>query len=170
VLINSGNKAPRKTTATFDQMPMPNHSINSGRKTSRGVALNAVMNGSTMALSVGERPSNTPSGKPTTMASRRPIAKADALTPSGAQMLPVANMVHNVPAIWLGTVKNSFVPAFIGTKSGRNCQTSSRRTIVPVPRMVGSKRRHTLLRGAASSSAATVEARITSVAWISVMA
>ena len=57
-------------------------------------------------------------------------------------------MSHNVPAIWLGTVKNSFVPAFIGTKSGRNCQTSSSKTIVPVPRMVGSKRRHTLLRGA----------------------
>jgi hypothetical protein len=61
------------------------------------------------------------------------------------------------------------VPAFIGMKSGRNCQTSSSKTIVPVPRTVGSKRCHTLLRGAAVSSAATVEARITSVAWISVM-
>ena len=78
-------------------------------------------------------------------------------------------MSHNLAAMWLGTVKNNLVPAFIGTKSGRNCQTNNNRTIVPVPRMVGSKRCHALLRGA-SLPAGAAAAMMRSSAWISVMA
>ena len=44
------------TITTFDHSPSPNHSITSGRNTSRGVALKAVMNGSNMALSVARAP------------------------------------------------------------------------------------------------------------------
>ena len=39
-----------------------------------------------------------------------------ALTPSGFQIEPVTNMFQSVPAIWLGVVKNSLVPAEIVTK------------------------------------------------------
>ena len=98
-----------------------------------------------------------------------PMANAEALTPSGAQIMPVANMSQSVPATWLGTAKNSLVPAFIGTRSGRNCQTSSSAIIVAVPSTVGSKRRHKPFRGA-PASAAEVAASCTLAAWISAMA
>ena len=57
-----------------------------------------------------------PSGRPTTIASASPSANAVALTPSGAHSEPVTIICHSVPTIWLGTAKNSFVPAFSGTK------------------------------------------------------
>ena len=141
------------TIATFDHRPSPNHSISSGRNTSRGVALNAVMNGSSIALSVRERPIRTPSGSPTTIARPSPSAKPEALTPSGAQIVPVANIAHSVPAIWLGVVKKSLVPAESGTRRGSSSHTSSRATMLPTPRIVGSKRRHTLFDGARRPSA-----------------
>ena len=72
-------------------------------------------NGSSIALSVRERPSRTPSGTPTAIDRPSPSAKPLALTPSGAQIVPVANIFHSVPAIWLGVVKNSLVPAEIVT-------------------------------------------------------
>ncbi len=115
------------TITTFDHSPSPNHSISSGRNTSRGVALNAVMNGSSIALSVRERPISTPSGSPTTIASPSPSAKPEALTPSGAQIVPVANIAHSVPAIWLGVVKNSLVPADSVTKCGSSSHTQQQR-------------------------------------------
>ena len=151
--------------ATLDHSPSPNHSISSGRKTSRGVALNAVMNGSSMALSVLERPSKTPSGRPARIASPSPTAKAAALTPSGAQIEPVANICHSVPAISLGTVKNSLVPAFMGMRSGRNCQTRRRSTMLPAPSAVGSMRRHSRPAGAAASAGPAVAKS----AWSSAM-
>ena len=45
-----------KTITTFDHRPSPNHSITSGRNTSRGVALNAVMNGSSIAFERARAP------------------------------------------------------------------------------------------------------------------
>ena len=96
------------------------------------------------------------------MASASPKAKAEALTRSGVQMLPVANMFHNVPAIWLGTAKNSLVPGFSGKMSGQTCQTTSSSTMVPAPRAVGSIRCHRFLRSAAAVSATA--AILTSVA------
>ena len=141
------------TITTFDHSPRPNHSITSGRNTSRGVALNAVMNGSSIALSVRERPISTPSGSPTTIARPSPSAKPEALTPSGAQIVPVANIVQSVPAIWLGVVKNSLVPAESVNRRGSSSHTISRATMLPTPRMVGSKRRHRLFAGARRSSA-----------------
>ena len=105
-----------------------------------------------MALSVFDRPSRMPSGRPTTIANPSPTAKALALTPSGAQIEPVANICHSVPTISLGTAKNSLVPAFIGTRSGRNCHTRSRHTMLPAPSAVGSMRRHSRRAGAAASA------------------
>ena len=81
-----------------------------------------------------------------------PTANAPALTPSGAQIEPVANILHKVPTIWLGTVKNSFVPSFIGTKYGRNCHTRSSRTMLAVPSAAGWMRCHRLRAGAAASA------------------
>ncbi len=160
--MSSGNSAPRNTIATFDHSPMPNHSINSGKKTSRGVALNAVMNGSNMALSTLERPTRMPSGKPTTMAMSSPMANAVALTPSGAHSEPDTIICHSLPAIWLGTVKNSRVPALSGTKYGTICQTRSSTTKLMVAQALGSMRRHRLRRGASSAppSAATRASRV----------
>ena len=85
------------TITTFDHRPSPNHSITSGRNTSRGVALNAVMKGSSMALSVRERPISTPSGSADHDGEAEPEREARALTPSGVQIAPVANMLHSVP-------------------------------------------------------------------------
>ena len=128
------------TISTFDHRPSPNHSMRSGRNTSRGVALNAVMKGSNIALSVRERPISTPSGSPTTIARAKPTANPAALTPSGVQITPVANSRQSVPATWLGVVKKSLVPADIGTRRGRISQTSSSTTMLPVPSSTGSKR------------------------------
>src|SRR5690349_16632178 len=140
VLIRSGNSAPRKTTATFDHSPMPSHNIKSGRKTSRGVALNAVTNGSNIAFSVADRPSRIPSGRPAAIAKARPIANAVALTPSGAQIVPEVNICHRVAKIRLGTVKNSLVPCWIGMTCGSNSQTTSKSAIVAVPSAIDSMR------------------------------
>ena len=67
-----------------------------------------------MALSVGDRPSRMPSGSPAAIAIASPSAKAVALTRSGGQIAPVANMFHSVAAIRLGVVKNSLVPGESG--------------------------------------------------------
>ena len=74
------------------------------------------MNGSNIALSVRERPSSTPSGSPTAIDSTRPMVKPAALTPSGAQSVPVTIMVHSVTPIRLGVVKYILVPAYSDTK------------------------------------------------------
>src|SRR5215471_12500959 len=157
------------TIMTFDHRPSPNHSRRSGRNTSRGVALKAVMNGSNIALSVAERPSRTPTGRPTAIAIKSPIAKAEALTLSGSQIVPVANILHSVPPTSLGTAKNSLVPSCMVMRRGRSSQTSSRTTMPPKPRTAGSKRCHMPFRGAASSSTGATAATLASTAWISLM-
>src|SRR6516225_3678124 len=149
------------TIMTFDHRPSPNHSRRSGRNTSRGVALKAVMKGSNIALRVADRPSRTPTGSPT--------AKAEALTLSGPQIAPVANILQSVPPISLGTVKNSLVPSCIVMRRGRSSQTSSRTTMLPKPRMAGSKRCHMPFLGAARSSTGATAATFASMAWISLM-
>ena len=121
-----------KTITTFDHRPSPSHSTTSGRNTRRGVALSAVMNGSSIALSMRERPSRMPSGKPTAIDKPSPSAKPEALTPSGSQIAPVANRFQIVPAILLGVVKNSLVPADRVKILGRISQTSSSSTMLPV--------------------------------------
>ena len=40
-----GMTAPRNTTTTFDQMPMPNQMMMSGSSVTRGTALSVSMNG-----------------------------------------------------------------------------------------------------------------------------
>src|SRR6516162_4189861 len=157
------------TIMTFDHRPSPNHSRRSGRNTSRGVALKAVMKGSNIALSAADRPSRTPRGRPTAIAIDSPIAKAEALTPSGPQIAPVANILQSVPPISLGTVKNSLVPSCIVMRHGRSSQTSSRTTMLPKPRMAGSKRCHMPFLGAARSSTGATAATFASMAWISLM-
>ena len=47
-LMTMGMTAPRNTTATFDQMPMPNQMINSGSKVTRGTALSVSTKGAKM--------------------------------------------------------------------------------------------------------------------------
>src|SRR5262249_44474495 len=157
------------TIMTFDHRPSPNHSRRSGRNTTRGVALKAVMKGSKLGLLAAGRLSRTPRGRPTAIAIDSPIAKAEALTPSGAQIAPVANILHSVPPTSLGTVKNSLVPSCIVMRRGRSSQTSSRTTMLPKPRMAGSRRCHTPFLGAASSSAGPTAATFGSTAWISLM-
>ena len=93
-----------------------------------------------------------PSGNPTTIAKPSPTAKPEALTPSGCQTDPVANIFHSVPAIWLGVVKNSLVPALTGTTCGNSSHTASTMMTLPMPYSVGSNCRHTLLGGAAPSA------------------
>ena len=47
-LMTMGMTAPRNTTATFDQMPMPNQMMNSGSKVTRGTALSVSTKGRKM--------------------------------------------------------------------------------------------------------------------------
>jgi len=98
------------------------------------------MKGSNIAFSVFDRPSRIPSGSPAAMAKASPIANAVALTPSGAQIEPLANICQSVARIRLGTVKNSLVPCFMGTKYGSNSQMISRRTMTAVPSAIDSTR------------------------------
>jgi hypothetical protein len=67
------------------------------------------------------------------MARPRPTAKPDALTPSGFQIDPVANIVQSVPTIALGVVKNSLVPADIVTSRGSNSHTISSTATLATP-------------------------------------
>ena len=60
------------------------------------------------------------------MARPSPSAKPEALTPSGAQITPVANSRHSVPTIWLGVVKNSLVPAYMVMIHGSTSHSTSR--------------------------------------------
>ena len=47
-------------SATFDQMPSPNQSRNSGASTTRGTAFSIVMYGSSTRAANGDRPSANP--------------------------------------------------------------------------------------------------------------
>ena len=51
VLIRIGMTAPRKTTTTLDQMPMPNQMMISGNSVTRGTALSVSTNGLSMYCS-----------------------------------------------------------------------------------------------------------------------
>jgi len=98
------------------------------------------MKGSNIALSVADRPSRMPSGRPTTIAKASPTANAAALTPSGDQIEPVASISHSVSKMRLGTVKKSLVPDFIGKTCGTSSQTTSRSTMAVVPIAIDSMR------------------------------
>src|SRR6516165_7860513 len=54
-------------------------------------------------------------------------------------------------------------------RRGRSSQTSSRTTMLPQPRMTGSKRCHMPFLGAARSSTGATAATLASTAWISLM-
>ena len=62
VLIRIGMTAPRKTTTTLDQMPMPNQMMMSGNSVTRGTALSVSTNGLSMYCSRFDSPIASPSG------------------------------------------------------------------------------------------------------------
>ena len=59
-------------SATFDQIPSPNHSRNNGASTTRGTAFNILIYGSNTRASTGDRPSRKPSEMPAAAPSTRP--------------------------------------------------------------------------------------------------
>ena len=65
-------------SATFDQMPRPNHTMKMGASTTRGIAFIAVMYGSKSAEAVGESPSHNPITRPIT----DPITNASTVSSS----------------------------------------------------------------------------------------
>ena len=62
VLMRIGMTAPRKTTMTFDQMPMPNQMMMSGSSVTRGTALSVSTNGPSIYCRRRDRPIASPSG------------------------------------------------------------------------------------------------------------
>src|SRR6516165_4246443 len=54
VLMRIGMTAPRKTTTTFDQMPMPNQMMMSGNSVTRGTALSVSTNGLIILQTLGQ--------------------------------------------------------------------------------------------------------------------
>ena len=64
----------------LDQIPMPIQRISRGKKTSLGVALNAVTKGSSIASRIFDLPITSPNGSPTRIASPNPTMNSTALT------------------------------------------------------------------------------------------
>ena len=62
VLMRIGMTAPRKTTTTFDQMPMPNQMMISGNRVTRGTALSVSTKGPNMYRRRFDNPIARPSG------------------------------------------------------------------------------------------------------------
>ena len=134
MLIRSGNTAPIKTISTTVFMPIPNQTRKIGRNTSRGVALNAVTNGSNIAFNVCDRPRMTPSGSATMTDSPRPMLKAVELNLSAGQIMPVENISYSLMPIADGVVKKSCIPFEKVTKKGNASHRRRTRTIKPIPR------------------------------------
>jgi hypothetical protein len=67
------------------------------------------------------------------MARPRPTAKPVALTASGVQIEPVANIFQSVPPIWLGVVKNNLVPADSVNIQGSTSHSTSTATMLAQP-------------------------------------
>src|ERR1700756_2603363 len=84
-LMTMGITAPRNTTATFDQMPMPNQMMSSGSKVTRGTALSVSTNGLTMYDMRRDHPIKSPSGTPTAAAAAYPQMNSLALTRASFQ-------------------------------------------------------------------------------------
>ena len=76
-------------SATFDQMPRPNHSRNSGASTTRGTAFSILMYGSKMLASIGERPSEKPSEIPSAAPTSRPSSDSSSVTARCAHSDPL---------------------------------------------------------------------------------
>src|SRR3984893_13186939 len=161
-----GNSAPTNTISTFDHSPNPNQSRKSGRNTSRGVAFKAVTKGSNRASKVGDRPSRIPSGSPAAIAMASPSAKAVALTHSGCQISPVANMFHSVAAIRAGVVEKSYMPGESVRRGGASAKTRSTSANVPAPRREGSRLSQGRAAPVSPSSATAPSATIASVSRI----
>src|SRR5215471_2378608 len=89
LLTMIGIDAPRKTTATFDDMPMPSHSTKIGSSASCGVAYTAMIGGSSSSRSVSKVPSSRPSGTPIATASANPIANSERLTAASRSSVPL---------------------------------------------------------------------------------
>src|SRR5262252_11138406 len=62
VLMRIGMTAPRKTTTTFDQMPMPNQMMMRGNSVTRGTALSVSTNGLLIYCRRFDKPTASPSG------------------------------------------------------------------------------------------------------------
>jgi hypothetical protein len=62
VLMRIGMTAPRKTTATLDQIPMPSQITISGSNVTRGTALSVSTNGLSMYCRRRDNPTAKPSG------------------------------------------------------------------------------------------------------------
>src|SRR5215468_10219872 len=62
VLMRIGMTAPRKTTTTLDQMPMPHQMMMRGKSVTRGTALSVSTNGPIMYCSRLDKPTASPSG------------------------------------------------------------------------------------------------------------
>src|SRR6266404_3639946 len=62
VLMRIGMTAPRKTTRTLDQMPMPHQMMMSGRSVTRGTALSVSTKGPIMYCRRLDKPTASPSG------------------------------------------------------------------------------------------------------------
>ena len=61
-LMRTGITAPRNTTTTFDQIPMPHQMMMSGNSVTRGTALSVSTNGPIKYCRRFDKPSASPSG------------------------------------------------------------------------------------------------------------
>ena len=99
------------TITTFDHSPSPNHSMQQRqehqprRRVERGDE--RIEHRIERARAPEQDAERQPDQRSRDQARAR---NRDALTPSGCQIVPVANIFQSVPAIWLGVVKNSLVP------------------------------------------------------------
>src|SRR4051812_26438105 len=67
-------------SATFDQMPRPNHNRNRGARTTRGTAFSILIYGSKMPARIGDRPSEKPAEMPRAAPTSRPSSDSSNVT------------------------------------------------------------------------------------------
>ena len=93
-LTITGITASRKTTTTVDFTPIPSHTTITGSSASRGIALSAIIGGSSSCRTVAFQPISIPTGMPTATDSRKPIANALSEPFAFVHSSPLVVIVH----------------------------------------------------------------------------
>jgi hypothetical protein len=94
VLTITGKNEPTAIKMTFDNIPIPNHTINNGRTASKGIVYPPATKGLNTCAAVRNLPINSPPRTPTEAPKANPSISCSRLTPKSDHKGPLARSIR----------------------------------------------------------------------------
>src|SRR6266487_290812 len=116
-------------SATFDQMPRPNQSRNSGASTTRGIAFSMLMYGSRTRASIGDRASANPRVIPNAAPTSSPSSDSSSVTDRWRHRLPPITQLPTRRTMSVGRLTKKGSSSFSDTSPCQRASASTPTTI-----------------------------------------